>query len=203
MGLEKLLKKKKDTIEKKWFEWVIKTYAPETAVFFKNHKESFTNPVGSTTFKGLKGVFNELLTGFDTENIKNLMDPLIRIRAVQNFSPSQAVSFIFPLKNIIREELKKELKDKDILEQYLQFSLKIDDLSLIAFDIYMSCKEKIYNLKAYEARNLIHKAFSRAGLVEEIPQEGPDKEGPDNKCQSTHQAVLQTGKTANFQYQAR
>ena len=203
MSLEKLLKKKKDKIEKRWFELVIKTYAPETVVIFKNHKNSFANPVGSTIFKGLKGVFSELLTDFDTENIKKLIDPLIRIRAVQNFSPSQAISFIFPLKMIIREELKKEFKDKDILEQFLQFSLKIDDLSLIAFDIYMVCKEKIYNLKAYEARNLFHKAFSRAGLVMEIPQEGPDKEGPDNQCQPTRQDVLQAGKTANFQYQAR
>jgi hypothetical protein len=40
-------------------------------------------------------------------------------------------------------------------------------LGLLAFDIYMQCREKIYELKANEMKERTFKAFARAGLVKE------------------------------------
>ncbi|MEE8542029.1 MAG: hypothetical protein V3S66_10250, partial [Desulfobacterales bacterium] len=49
----------------------------------------------------------------------------------------------------------------------------IDRVGLMAFDIYMRCREKIYEIKANETKNSTFNAFKRAGLLAEIPGEGP------------------------------
>ena len=174
MGLKKLLEKKKSAIIKDWFEAAAATYAPDTADFFKRQKDPFANPVGNTIFNGLKKLFDELLLQMNHEEIKFCLDPLIRIRAVQDFSPSKATSFILSLKKVITTNLQKELRDIQILNEFLQFESKIDTLSLIAFDIYVECREKIYELKVTTERNKIYSAFARACLIDEAPENGPD-----------------------------
>jgi RsbRD-like negative regulator of sigma factor len=170
MGLKKLLEKKKSVIIKDWFEAVASSYAPDTADFFKRQKDPFANPVGSTIYDGLNKLFDELLLQMNHEEIKSCLDPLIRIRAVQDFSPSEATTFILSLKKVILTTLKKELRDVQILKEFLQFESKIDTLSLIAFDIYVECREKIYELKVTTERNKIYSAFARAGLIDDAPE---------------------------------
>jgi hypothetical protein len=174
MGLKKLLEKKKSAIIKDWFEAVAATYAPDTADFFKRQKDPFSNPVGSIIYVGLNKLFDELLVQMNHKEVKSCLDPLIRIRAVQDFSPSKATSFILSLKKIILTNLHKELRDHQLLNEFLQFESKIDTLSLIAFDIYVECREKIYELKVNTERNKIYSAFSRAGLIDDAPENPPN-----------------------------
>ncbi|MEZ4526517.1 MAG: RsbRD N-terminal domain-containing protein [Desulfobacterales bacterium] len=175
MGVEILLAERKSAVVKKWFEHVVDTYPPDTAKFLKQQKDPFANPVGSTTMESLKGVFDEMLKAQpDRDLLSALLDPVIRIRAVQAmFTPSQAVSFIFFLKQIVRQETEKELKDRQKLTDLQDFEKKIDELALIAFNIYMQCAQTIFQLKASHEKSKIYSAFSRAGLVEEIPEDGP------------------------------
>jgi hypothetical protein len=73
------------------------------------------------------------------------------------------------LKKAVRHILNKEL-DRNRFENELRlFEEQIDALSLIAFDLYMVCREKIYQLQANEVKNRTFKAFERAGLIREIP----------------------------------
>jgi hypothetical protein len=122
----------------------------------------------------LEGLFNELLKEMDYETITSFLDPIIRIRAIQNFSPAQAISFIFLLKKTIRKNIKKETLEEQLFDELLLFESKIDRLVMIAFNLYMQCREKICELKANEMRNTTYKAFKRAGLVREMPVDEPD-----------------------------
>jgi hypothetical protein len=177
MNLEKLLKQKQTDIVKQWFESVVDSYPPDTAKFLKRQKDMFLNPVGNTAMQSVEALFAELLGGMNHEDLASFIDPLIRIRAVQPlFSPSQAVTFIFLLKKVIRKSLKKELHQNQLLSELLLFESKIDELSLIAFDKYMECREKIYRIKAAEEKNRFFRAFERAGLVTELPEDGPGLE---------------------------
>jgi RsbRD-like negative regulator of sigma factor len=173
MGLKDLLEKKQPSIVKKWFEFVIDTYAPDAAIFFKNQSDGFLNPVGGTTRSILDTLYETLLKKADTDKITVTMEPLIKIRAVQNFSPSQAVGFLFVLKTLIRKELKKELKKIDP-EELVSMDARIDSLALIGFDVFVQCREKIYNLKTNTERSKIYTAFARAGLIKEIAADEPD-----------------------------
>ena len=165
MRIENLLEKKKDALLKKWFNICIKAYPEDTATFYLKNKDAFANPVGSTIFQGLKAVLEELLVGMDHEVLKSFIDPIIRMRAVQGFSPSEAVSFIFSLKAVIRKMYAKKIQEDEFARALLAFESKIDTLSLISFDIYNACREKIYDIKANEVRNRTYRAFKRANLV--------------------------------------
>ncbi len=173
MNLEKLLREKKRDIVDRWFNAVMDTYAPDTAVIFKSQKDRFANPVGVTIREGLTAIFEGLLEGRAAEQSASLLDPLIRIRAVQKFTPSQATGFIFLLKQIIRDTLHRNPGDSQIAP-LLRFEDQIDALALTAFDIYMECKEKIYDLKVSQERNSIYRAFRRAGLITEVAEGEPD-----------------------------
>jgi hypothetical protein len=173
MGLEKVLAKKRNAIVGDWFDMVAKTYAPDTAQFLKRNKDLFSNPVGGYLTKGLAGLFDQLLTGMDREAVRTLLDPIVRVRAVQNFTPSQATAFVLVIKKIVRTHLKSELKKSRVMNDLLEFEAQVDAMSLFAFDIYMECREKIYELKANEEKDKIYKAFKRAGLIKDEPVKAP------------------------------
>ena len=173
MGLEEQLARKKDAIVNDWIERVSRTYAPDTAHFLKNVQDPIANPVGQSLRVGLPGLFEQLLVGPDKEAVKTYLDPIVRIRAVQDFTPSQATAFIFILKTVIRDHLKKELGDNGTARSLFAFESKIDSLSLYAFDIYMECREKIFDLKSNVERSKVYKAFKRAGLIVEASDDEP------------------------------
>ena len=174
MALNNLLKQNKDVIIKQWLAAAIDTYPADTSKFMKRQKDPFANPVGNTLSVNLGPLFDELLNDMDYKAITSYLDPILRVRAVQPIlSSSQSTGFIFLLKKAIRGSLKKELSDKNILEELLSFESKIDELILIAFDIYLQCREKVFGIKANEERNRTFRAFERAGLLTEIPADGP------------------------------
>jgi len=174
MSLNNLLERNKDNIVKQWLVSVIDTYPADTSKFIKNQKDPFANPVGNTLSVNLGPLFDELLNEMDYKSIASYLYPILRVRAVQPIlSSSQSTGFIFSLKKVIREVLKKELSDPDILKELLHFESKIDELTLIAFDIYMKCREQVYEIKANEVRNRTFRAFERAGLLTEISADGP------------------------------
>lgn len=174
MRLENLLEKQKSKILKNWFDLVVDTYSGDTPNFLKSQKDPFANPVGGTLKRGLAVILDELLKGWAYEPVTSFLDPMIRIRALQDFSPSQAVSFIFGLKGIIREVLKKDISGHQIWQELHRFESNIDEIGLVAFNIYMECREKLYQLKANEVKNKTFAAFERAGLVNELPDETPE-----------------------------
>ncbi|MGD9211990.1 MAG: RsbRD N-terminal domain-containing protein [Desulfobacteraceae bacterium] len=171
MGLAELLERKKNDIIDLWFDHLMKSYPPDTAQFYKGQKDPFANPVGTTTKQGLSKIFNEILGDMDRKTLVANLDTIIRIRAIQNFTPSDALAFIFELKKILRKALKKELKNIEQLEILNQIENKIDRLNMMAFDIYLQCREKIYELKVSTEREKIYKAFARAGLITEAFEE--------------------------------
>ncbi|RLC26326.1 MAG: hypothetical protein DRH21_02435 [Deltaproteobacteria bacterium] len=174
MRLNDLLERNKDAIVKKWLASVIDIYPADTSKFMKRQKDPFANPVGNTLSVNLGPLFDELLNEMDYETITSHLNPILRVRAVQPIlSTSQSTGFIFLLKKVIRESLKKEFSDKDILKELFYFESKIDELTLIAFDVYLKCREKVYEIKANEERNRSFRAFERAGLLTEIPADGP------------------------------
>jgi len=153
MSLKNLLSKKRNAIVTKWFERVLETYPPEMQGFFRRRGDRFANPVGSTIFEGLEGLFSEILERGDCEKTRSFLDRILRIRAIQNLSPSQAVLFLPLLKGILKEEIGEEVRQNRLHEDWLELESRIDDLLLLSFDIYMECREKIHELRNRELGN--------------------------------------------------
>lgn len=176
MKLNNLLSEKKSAILNRWHDAVLDTYPSDTSGFLKGQKNSFLNPVGSVIFQGIENLFEELLCennplvngserGLSGERASLFLDNIIRIRAVQEFTPSQAVAFVLLLKNAIREELKSELVERQLLEELLFFESKIDDMALLSFDIYMKCREKLFQLKVNELQSGTFRKLQRADEI--------------------------------------
>lgn len=166
MDLKDILKEKKAAIVRKWFDAVLETYQEESRTPMRRQGAQFTNPVGFTLAQGLEGLFDGLLQGMMPADVAAHLDTMVRIRAIQDFTPSQAVSFIFDLKRVTRDILGKELlQDQRNAEGLHSFDTAVDDLALYAFDLYMQCREKIYDLKAKEARDATFRLLQKARVI--------------------------------------
>jgi hypothetical protein len=165
MDLLRQLTRKKGSIVNKWFDGIIATYPVDTAQFLANQKDPFTNPVGQTTRQNLEAIFDQIVSSADPGAAREFFDPIIRIRAIQDFTPAKAISWIFDLKDIIKDVVAIKAGDGHYLEELRTVERRIDQFGLLAFDIYMQCREKIYDLKANEMRARTFSAFSRAGLI--------------------------------------
>lgn len=166
MNLKQQLMEKKPAILKRWFDAIAETYPRDTAGFLKKRKAQFTNPVGYTLAEGTERLFDALLQGMIPDTVKTFLDGIVRIRAIQEFTPSEAVAFIFQLKKIVRQEIGSDIqRQPGMTDELTAFDSAIDDLALFSFDIYVKCREKIYELKANEARNMTFRLLQQAKLI--------------------------------------
>lgn len=163
-----LLHGKKPEILKKWRESVVETYPVDARKFLSRFDDQFGNPVGYTIAKAIELFCDELLGEFRREIFASPLDELVRIRAVQDFSPAQAVGFIFNLKKIVREEIKGELTNEEMTEELYELDSRIDELALMAFDKYMECRERIYDVRLNEMKNLSIKMMERITTKREL-----------------------------------
>jgi hypothetical protein len=157
--IQDLLKENKATILERWFHLILETYPANTAAMMRKDKNQFTNPVGSTLSREIDVLFKNLCAGSQDETCQSSLDSILKIRSVQDFSPSKAVGFIFLLKKAIGETLKNEVCKGSVMDEWLEFQSRIDDLALQAFDIYMDCREKICEIRINQARTEKEMAF--------------------------------------------
>jgi hypothetical protein len=171
--LRDLLEKKRSEIVARWLELVFDTYPLDTSKFLRNKVNRFANPVGSTISDAVEKLYSGLAQGVDlqSEEVCLLLDNIVRIRAVQEFSPAHAVGFIFLLKKVVRETLAPEIRQYGLVEDLLTFESRIDNLALLAFDIYMQCREKIFEIRATEIRNRTSRILERACQKYGMPHE--------------------------------
>jgi len=132
---------RKEIILEKWIELILVGYHAEGAKFFGENNDPFRNPVGTTIKGETESILSQLLKEMDSG-----------IRSIQEFSASEAVSFIFLLKQVISEEIitdnYKDIDAIDILDIYA----RVDKIVLMAFDIYMQNREQIFNIKINEIK---------------------------------------------------
>jgi hypothetical protein len=147
-----LLNKNKTAIIKNWTRSVLETYPVETSKFLELKKDRFSNPVGFTISSTAECIYDEIISGSDFGKIKLLLNDIIKIRAIQNFSPSSAIGFIFSLKKVIRDELGAELSEKKNVDEFSKLESAIDRIALIAFDLYMEAREKVFKIRVNEIK---------------------------------------------------
>ncbi len=151
--LKDLLVNKKSSIVNNWIQLIVQTYPSKTSNFLKLQKDRFSNPVGYTISSSAEIIFEEIINGRDIERIKTVLNDIIKIRAVQDFSPSEAIRFIFSLKKVLRKELEKELIEGKIQTEIIDIESYIDNVALVAFDLYMDAREKLFKIRVSEIKS--------------------------------------------------
>jgi hypothetical protein len=160
--ITEILNSKKVAIVSKWIDSIFNSFPEEAGNFLKLKKNQFSNPIGHTITTNAEKIYDELINNRNIETIEFLLDDIMRISAVQSFSPSQAVKFLFDLKKVIRDELKVELMEKKIADELINVELLIDQTILRAFDIYMKSREKVFKIRVNEIKSRSFKAVENA-----------------------------------------
>ncbi len=177
--MEDLLVREKKAIVDKWKKLLVDTYPPETQIFLRTQKNQFANPLGNTIDEGVEGLYDALLRQNDAgsgDRFSEFLDRIIRIRAVQGYAPSTAVSFIFLLKTAVREVLGGVIRKEGLYDELLTLERRIDDLALLSFNIYMQCRETIFEIRTHEIRNRNSRLIERACQKYGMPHEWADSE---------------------------
>jgi hypothetical protein len=166
----------KEAVCDQWLGLVLDTYAPDTAALWKKKKDPFTNPVRHKLEAGIRGVVEGLAAGLPPEaaGYGPHLDPIVRVRAVQDFTPSQALAFIYLLKKVVRETLWPYVAEHGLLVELLALESAIDVLALLSCDIYGQCRETIYQLRVNQVKNQYDRLLKRANLVCDLSPEGEE-----------------------------
>ena len=165
-----LIKKNREVILSKWFDKILETYPVDSAGFLERKKNRFQNPIGHTISGSIEQVLDELVSTMDRDRLLAALDGIVRIRSVQDFSPSQAVAFVFLLKDVIRELVEGEEGDSESVADLHDLESRIDRVALLAFDKYMECREKLYEIKANETIRRTSRLLERANMVADFPR---------------------------------
>ncbi|MBN2417880.1 MAG: RsbRD N-terminal domain-containing protein [Deltaproteobacteria bacterium] len=176
MNLQRLLSDRKKNILKNWQKEIYQLYPADSIRFLSSEKDQFANPVGHSIRENTENLFCELLAEGDItpEKYGALLDEMIRIRAVQNFSPSGALRYLYLLKEVIGRELNEVSEpDNDLYYDLVALYSRIDEIILVAFDIYSKCREKLYEIKVNTAKNQVSGLLRRSDLICEVPEWQP------------------------------
>jgi hypothetical protein len=174
--LRELLSEKKLSIVRRWVGETLNMYSPDAAGFFKRESNPFDNPVGAAVRRGCQGIFDNLLVGMDPQVICSHLREIIKIRAIQDFSPSRAVSFVFLLKPSIRLELRSSGFDKEPDPDLIELEKQIDQIALFAFDIYSQCRDQVFELRVNEVKRSI------SGILREFTSDCSESESLANRA---------------------
>jgi hypothetical protein len=164
MKLLKLLSERKASLTDRWLQRLFESYPPETAIFLKKENNRFDNPAGHQLSQGLARIIETLVQETDRDQMVAALDEVIRLRALQNFSPSQALAFIFLLKNVMREELAPELKDGQFSPELQELESRIDGMALLGFEVYTARREKLYEIRVTEVKNRVSGFLRSKGM---------------------------------------
>lgn len=175
-SIDSLLRKMKSGIVDRWLAAILVTYPPQTAQFLVRELDPIANPVGQTFARELGPIVDALLASpdFDRAALEPHLDPIVRIRAVQDFSASAALAFVFELKGAIRAELaaapgaRERGAAQGPQEQaaaLLELEGRVDRLALLAFEIYLGCKKKMYEIRVDEMKRRTGKLLERMNRI--------------------------------------
>lgn len=155
MQLSELLYENKVSILEKWIDSALAVYHKDASSFFKKQKNQFANPLGYNTGNSLTKIFDVLCKDCQVNEASKELEDFIKIRAVQELPPAQALSFVFDLKKIIRDEC-HTADSVEILQELLPIDSRIDELAMMAFDMYMESRERLYRVRINEFKRGTH-----------------------------------------------
>lgn len=174
-----LMRRRSDAIHARWLDAALEVYPTDAAAFFRSERNRFANPVGQNLAGATRAMLDLLLGDpgeeLDAQGLCAQLDQVLRVRAIQELTPSRAVRFVFQLKDAIRAELDADSPVEvtgtraalDLVER------RIDQMALFAFDIHARCREQVFQMRAQEMRRFGYAGPREPGSSGGHPVSGP------------------------------
>ncbi|NOX26436.1 MAG: hypothetical protein GXP59_10075 [Deltaproteobacteria bacterium] len=151
MILREALAENRVIIAEKWLDSILTSYHEDGARFFKKQKDRFANPLGYNARMGAERTVERLAAG-EVSDLPPELVQFIKLRAVQTFKPSEAIGFMYELKQISAKVCGMDLMAANFSE-WQAIEADIDKLALQAFDLFMADRELIYKIKLEEFKS--------------------------------------------------
>jgi hypothetical protein len=166
-----LMREHRAEVARRWGDLTLATYPAASAALFLNESDPFRNPVGAVVRRSLAVLLDELLGDTaDASAAGDALDAMVRMRAVQDFTPGRAVGFVFLVRTAVSDVL-GERHDACPAAEHDDLSARIETLAMSAFDAFTACRQRLFELRAAEAKARVHSLLKRAGAVEEdVPE---------------------------------
>lgn len=177
MSLEQLLSEQGSAIREAWFRKLLDAYPEQYRNHLKGKRDPFANPVGATLREGLDRLFEAIAFEADDGRCRAALDPIVRLKAVQDAPPSAALAFIPLLKSVLGEILGEAIRDEDTRRSLRALEARIDKATLLAFDLYSECRQKIFEIRVNEIKRNTDRLPGGPG--------GPPGEAPRSDCGET------------------
>jgi hypothetical protein len=140
----------RDAILASWLERILAAYPPEAARFMRDTPDPFGNPVGAALREELGTLLDAALGAVDEERLRDALDRIVRIRAVQGLPPSAAVGFVLELKPILVRLV--DGSGVAAADERARLDRQVDRVLLVAFDVYSACREQVYEIRVRSIR---------------------------------------------------
>lgn len=153
----------KDAMEKRWIDTVHGTYPFDTIGFLRTRKDRFANPVGFRTEEAAKTLMDVMFSANPDESVVSAaVEEIVRVRAIQDFSPEMAVGVFYAMKEILRDTVREHGNAAELLPALLAMESRIDAVVLLAFGAYARSRETLHRLKVEEYKRQHSQIFRLA-----------------------------------------
>jgi hypothetical protein len=186
VDLRTVLTEHRSAILERWRAKVLGSYPKEAARFFLSEKDAFRNPVGQSLLRGTQVIYDGVALGQETGAVMGALESIVRLRAVQEMSASEAVGFVFSLKRAVREHLREQAAEASSWRELVVLDEKLDALASAAFDLYGQCRESVFRIRVDELRRgaamLLKQLGGQGSGDRSIPAAGDGSE-PEGRCE--------------------
>jgi hypothetical protein len=154
---------RKEAIAGHWLDRTARAH-PSDGLLLGRQRDPFANPVGHALSEAVHALLEGLLEQVGPEQLRARLEPILKIRSIQNLPASEAVAFLFLLKDVVQAECAQLRQDSTLLLELIELMAQIDRLALIAFDVYTHWRERVQEVQLNEIRRRVSELMSQQGL---------------------------------------
>jgi hypothetical protein len=170
MTLRELLVQRRSELCERWVDAILADYGGDTAEMWRRERDPFANPIGHTLRAGASKLVEALHgDGEPPAAAVEALEAIIKIRSIQDFAPSRAIAFVHMLRDVIRDELAPEVEGGVDSAEIAALERRIERLSLLAFDIYVRCRDRVHRLRQEELKRSVATLLRRWHREDELP----------------------------------
>jgi hypothetical protein len=159
---------KKDKILDDWLKHLMLHYDYNKLDYLEKEKDPFLNPVKYIFTSALESIFAYIFDGEELEAVYQNIEKLIKLLALNGPKASEALGpFVF-FKHYINALFMSSFSLEEKMEEYNEIMNIFDNLLLKIFDMYVQCREKIYEVRINEIKRMTFPLLERSGLIERI-----------------------------------
>jgi hypothetical protein len=166
--LQERIAYKRQSVTQQWLDAVLRTYPRDSARFLSRQQDPFTNPAGQAMARAIPVLLDAIVRA----RVEPCLEAVLKLRSLQDFSASQAVGFVLTVKPLLREAVAGDGGGRGTDEQWRQVDARVDEIALIAFDVYMRCRELMYEVRYKQVKRMHHLFLERARRA--LGEDGPE-----------------------------